>query len=186
MSVANGHEAREQLPSKPLNRAGMFEVPHGGVHSWRASKRGKSYLTPAAPTLHCPVGREQPEQSDCERQNSSATSLQNSADQLMVLTGLLKIANRLQLFTPHRILGVSRDISYGNHYRPNHWALSSLHKWTELDWVSRGSPFNTSKECGPPCFKPSKHAKTVTFEVCVIKVCSLPPKQFFHQVPQHR
>lgn len=141
----------------------MFEFKYYVVgHSHKASKRRKSFPTPAAPTFAppCPVGRdEMPEQSDCERQNSSATSLQNSADQLMVLTGLLKIANRLQLFTPHRILGVSRDVSYGNHYRPNHWALSSLHKWTELDWVSRGSPFNMSKECGLPASSPQNMPK---------------------------
>lgn len=77
----------------------------------------------------------------------------------MVLTAFLKIANRLQLFTPHRILGVSRDVSYGNHYRPNHWALSSLHKWTELDWVNRGSPFNMSRECGPPPSSPQNMPK---------------------------
>lgn len=65
-----------------------------------------------------------------------------------------------RLFTPHRLFqGMSRDVSYGNHYRANHWALSSLHKWTELDWVSRGSPFNMSKECGPPASSPQTMPK---------------------------
>lgn len=91
----------------------------------------------------------------CERQNSSAKPSWSAH----VLTGLLKIANRLQLFTPHRILGGSRDVSYGNHYRTNHWALSSLHKWTEHDWVSRGSPFNMCKECDPPASSPQNMPK---------------------------
>lgn len=146
------------LQSHCTEQACLNWVLHGGVQSWLASKRGKSYRIPAAPTLLCPVGRDElPEQS--VRESSSAVSLQNPADQLMVLTGLLKIANRLQLFTPHRILGGSRDVSYGNHYRTNHWALSSLHKWTEHDWVSRGSPFNMCKECDPPASSPQNMPK---------------------------
>lgn len=86
-----------------------IEVLHGGAQSWLASKRGKSCLTPAAPTLHCPVGRDElPEQSEWLWETEQLSdSLQNSANQLMVLRALLKIANRLQLFTPHRVLGVS-------------------------------------------------------------------------------
>lgn len=131
-----------------------IEVLLGGTQSWLASRRGKSYLNNSSLQVTLPCSKRWTARAKWLWENSLATSLQSSADQLMVLTALLKIANRLQLFTPHRALGVSRDVSYGNHYRANHWALSCLHKRAELDWVSRGPPFNMSKECGPPDSSP--------------------------------
>lgn len=85
----------------------------------------------------------------------SNSSLQNSADPIMVLTGLLEIANSLVIIhTTQTITGLSWAVSYGNHYRANHWALFSLCKWTELDWVSTGSPFYKNKKCGLTALNP--------------------------------
>lgn len=106
----------------------------------------------------------------------SGFSQQNPDDQIMVLTGLLKIANSLVII--HTTQTVRRTELRCLLWKPLKSKLlghiSFLCEWTEVDWVWRGSFFYKSKECGFPALDtpnlpklPPLRAKWSRFALCI-------------------